>query len=174
MPELWFHIQWGTFGSWLPGDPRGFRNHQHRIHSRGDYKNPPPPGEHRGLHNYAQRVLHKPRITLDNDAKAAVRDAIIAKSSRDGAHLRCVAVSSNHVHALLNIDPDHITPVVGALKRASSHAIRDRFPGRVWGARKHVDAVRDQGYLSNVESYILAHSRIERAATWHERMGCSE
>ncbi|HEX3314753.1 MAG TPA: hypothetical protein VHR72_07680 [Gemmataceae bacterium] len=29
-----------TYGSWLPGNPRGFRSRKHRIHSSGDYKNP--------------------------------------------------------------------------------------------------------------------------------------
>ena len=27
----------GTYSSWLPGDARGFRNRDHRIHSSGDY-----------------------------------------------------------------------------------------------------------------------------------------
>jgi hypothetical protein len=46
----WRHCVIGTHNSWLPGDPRGFRAIDHKIHSSGDYKNPPPEGEHSGLH----------------------------------------------------------------------------------------------------------------------------
>jgi len=171
MPELWHHIQWSTFGAWLPGDPRGFRNHQHRIHSQGNYKAPPPSGEHRGLLEYSKRVMHKPAVTLDPKTRSLARDAIIKISGAKMIHLRCCAVSSNHVHALLRIDPEHLTVAIGALKRSSSHAIRDRFPGRVWGGRKNIESVRDQEYSANVERYILAHHRKENASTWHDRMG---
>src|SRR5262249_17500638 len=46
--KLWRHVIISTLNSWLPGDPRGFRAVNHKIHSSGDYKNPPP-GEHAGL-----------------------------------------------------------------------------------------------------------------------------
>jgi hypothetical protein len=42
----WRHLVIFTHNSWLPGDPRGFRSQNHKILSSGDYKNPPPPGEH--------------------------------------------------------------------------------------------------------------------------------
>ena len=42
----WFHIMLGSRCSWLHGDARGFRDRKHRLHSTGDYKNPPPSKEH--------------------------------------------------------------------------------------------------------------------------------
>lgn len=117
--------------------------------------------------------MHKPAITLDPDAKIAVLDSIVSASCKNSIHLRCIAVSSNHVHALLRIDPDRITVIVGSLKRSSSHAIRVRLPGRVWAGRHRADPVRDREYLANVEAYILAHHRKECAATWHDRIGYS-
>ena len=174
MPELWFHIQWSAFGTWLPGDPRGFRSHQHRIHSHGNYKNPPPEGEHRGLLLHAERTMHKPAISFDRKTRILLRDAIVTVSQSKDLHLRCVAVSSNHVHALMRIDPDRIVSIIGNIKRSSSHAIRDRIPGRVWAARKHVNPIRDQSYLAQTEQYILAHQSKENAATWHDRIGYSK
>ncbi len=35
------HVMFSTRGHWLPVDPRGFRNRDHRIHSSGDYTHPP-------------------------------------------------------------------------------------------------------------------------------------
>ena len=49
---LWRHVTLNTKNSWLPGDERGFRNRDHRIHSTGDYKTPPPKQEHAGLRRY--------------------------------------------------------------------------------------------------------------------------
>jgi hypothetical protein len=40
----WYHCMGNTYGTWLPGDSRGFRARHHREHVEGDYKFPPPPG----------------------------------------------------------------------------------------------------------------------------------
>src|SRR3954468_9029001 len=37
----WYHCMGNTYGTWLPGDPRGFRTRLHREHVEGDYRNPP-------------------------------------------------------------------------------------------------------------------------------------
>ena len=39
----WYHVNGNTYGTWLPGDPRGWRERGHKKHVAGDYKNPPPP-----------------------------------------------------------------------------------------------------------------------------------
>jgi hypothetical protein len=54
IPLRWRHIVCNTKCSWLPGDDRGFRSREHRIHSSGDYKNPPPKNEHEGLRRYQE------------------------------------------------------------------------------------------------------------------------
>ena len=48
----WRHVVIGTLRSWNFGDERGFRSRGHRIHSSGDYKNPPPRGEHAKLNEW--------------------------------------------------------------------------------------------------------------------------
>jgi hypothetical protein len=40
----WYHCMGNTFGTWLPGSPKGFRTRHHREHVEGDYKHPPPKG----------------------------------------------------------------------------------------------------------------------------------
>ena len=52
----WFHCTGGTKGTWLRGDPRGWRARHHREHCEGDYKNPPPPGAHRELYELSKRL----------------------------------------------------------------------------------------------------------------------
>ena len=53
----WYHLILSTYGSWLPGDPRGFRTRHHRFHVEGDYKDPPPPGRYEKMHKQSQHSL---------------------------------------------------------------------------------------------------------------------
>lgn len=40
----WYHVMGNTYGTWVRGDPRGWRSRHHREHVEGDYKSPPPEG----------------------------------------------------------------------------------------------------------------------------------
>ena len=35
----WYHCTAHTYGTWLRGDPRGWRARHHREHVDGDYRN---------------------------------------------------------------------------------------------------------------------------------------
>ena len=56
----WHHIQWSTYGVWLPGDPRGFRSRGGRIKSMpyDPYSSDGHKG-HRGLYRHAASLLKK-------------------------------------------------------------------------------------------------------------------
>ena len=56
-----------TYGTWLPGDPKGFRTRHHREHIEGDYRNPPPKGIYEGLHECAKRSMKRDPVFLDPD-----------------------------------------------------------------------------------------------------------
>jgi hypothetical protein len=60
----WFHVILTTYGAWLPGDPRGFRTPNHRLHIEGDYKTPPLTGKHARLHETAASTLTQPIVTI--------------------------------------------------------------------------------------------------------------
>ena len=40
----WYHVTANTYGTWLRGDPRGWRERHHRKHVEGDYQTRPVPG----------------------------------------------------------------------------------------------------------------------------------
>ena len=163
----WFHVQWGTYGSWLPGDPRGFRNRDHRIHSSGDYRHPPPKGEHAGLRFYALEQLKKPVVVLPTPLRARVRDAVVSKSIESQVRLAALSVSRVHAHALMKTERHTLGQDIGKLKRSSSHAIRDAIPGVVWAAKYHQDPVTNLNYFWTVFNYILEHESKEGASIWH-------
>jgi hypothetical protein len=53
----WRHCMSNTFGTWLPGDPRGFRTRRHREHVEGDYRNPPARSTYERRHEAARKRM---------------------------------------------------------------------------------------------------------------------
>jgi hypothetical protein len=159
------HVQWNTYGSWLPGDPRGFRNRDHRIHSSGTYKAPPPAGEHAALHMYAATRLVRNPVELSEDLRARVLAAVVQKAALLRRPIEALAVAREHVHALIFVDDLIVKAEIGKLKRHSSHAVRDIVPGTWWSAGCHPEHVEDGEYWQNVVQYIMAHQK-EGAAVW--------
>ena len=68
-----------------------------------------------------------------------------------------LAVAGMHCHMLIELpdDIDRVWEIVGQCKATSSHAIRDRLPGRVWVNRGSARRVDTAEYQRNVYYYIL-------------------
>jgi hypothetical protein len=152
----WRHVIISTYSSWLPGDPRGFRSKNHKIHSSGDYKIPPPEGEHAGLFRYSQRISGPP-VVIPPDCRATVGTAILTKLKKLKYRCLVISVAATHAHLQVELPDDlsRIRHIIGQCKTVSSHAIRDRVPGRVWardGAYKAINTIEHQ---CNVFQYIL-------------------
>ncbi len=160
----WVHVMFSAYGHWLPGDPRGFRNHDHRIHSSGDYKHPPPITEHAGLRRYAREITGKP-VSFPTDIRPVLAEALASKWLAMRVPARIVGVGSRHAHALIRVGPEDAKPIAGRAKQAASHRVRDRLPGTIWGQGCHPVRVRDQDHYRAVVEYIEDH-RGEGAALW--------
>lgn len=89
------------FGQWISGDDRGFRSANHKIHSSGDYKNPPPPGEHEGLRHWVQSHMSESPVTLEEPEYPVLGSAFILKLHREGATVRCLCCGSTHISRAL-------------------------------------------------------------------------
>ncbi len=165
----WYHIEVNTFGTWLPGDPRGFRDHDHRIHSSGDYRNPPPPSEHQALHRWVSNRLVREAIRLTAAQCEEVGRLLVDSLDRQGLRLAALAVSSNHVHALVGatMDESALRQAIGNAKRRSSHAMRAVIPGSLWQRKIGVRIVRDERHFRNALSYITRHAE-EGAWVWRQ------
>lgn len=165
----WWHLILTARGAWLHGDPRGFRSRGHRIHSSGDYKNPPPRGEHAGLHEW-HRARSGPGVSFPVDVREMIGRAILLKCRKAERRVLAIAVAPAHAHLLVELSRGRqaAEAFCGRLKQASSHAVRDRLPGSVWaGGGKPVD-IEDRSHHRRVFDYILAHSS-HGAWTWDFR-----
>src|SRR6266849_268543 len=96
----WRHVVISTVNSWLPGDPRGFRSRNHKIHSSGDYKNPPPKGEHSGLYQFSKRISGEP-VVIPQELRPVAGRAMIRKIRKLDYQVLAVSVAGMHAHMLV-------------------------------------------------------------------------
>ncbi len=86
----WYHVILSTYGSWLYGDPRGFRTRHHREHVEGDYKNPPPQGRYAERERRSRESLKCDPICLPESLRPIVGAAIRDRLEQLG-HSSCVS-----------------------------------------------------------------------------------
>src|SRR5258706_1855971 len=104
--KKWRHVIINTRSSWLHGDPRGFRDRDHRTHSSGDYRRPPPRGEHGGLYNHRQRHAG-PEVHLPHALRPMIGRAMLAYLAACEHRVLAVAVTKVHAHVLVEL-PNNI------------------------------------------------------------------
>ena len=149
------HIVVGTHCSWLHGDPRGFRDRDHRLHSSGDYKDLPPPDEHAGVRRHYERSSGDP-VDLGVEARVIICRAFVRKWRAMGYRVIACSVGKRHLHAIVEGPNDHqvFDKEVGRAKQASSHAVRSLLPGKIWAANGGCKPIRGKGHLRNSYKYV--------------------
>src|SRR5215207_6778504 len=96
----WMHCTGSTYGSWLRGDPRGWRERDHRRHVEGDYRSPPAPGTGDAIFEQSKRLMKREGVTLE-----ALRFHEVQVVD--------LCVGARHWHALARFYPvDHETWVI--------------------------------------------------------------
>jgi hypothetical protein len=178
-----------TYGTWLPGDPRGFRTRGHREHVEGDYRRPPVE-DYSARHAAAKGRMRREAVWLSEEARAVAVEAVVERLREVGCEVLAAAVSANHLHVLLRVESPRIARrglcagnrvregldplprhVLGLAKKHSAHVLRSRGlvePGGVWAKRGKVVPIGDRGHQVNVFHYIVRHAR-EGAAVWSIR-----
>ena len=119
MPDpLGFLLTWTTYGTWLPGDERGWVK-------AGKGFQPPDPIRKREAE--ARMTADAPR--LDDEQRLLVKKTIAAHCGIRGWTLHAVNCRSNHVHVVVSADRD-------------SDDVRDQF--KAWCTRRLKEPERAQ------------------------------
>src|SRR4051812_20633218 len=123
--KMWRHVIISTRRSWLHGDKRGFRSRRHRLHSSGDYKNPPPAAEHAGLLAYHEKRAKTPRVKIPKRLRAEVGAVLLHTLLNLGHRVLALSVCGKHAHALVELPRlrRDAKAVVGTCKCARSPAL---------------------------------------------------
>ena len=117
-----YFLTWTTYGTWLPGDERGWVNAA-TVNSGTSINKP----NHLRLKHSRERLREEP-IVLSNDCRSVVEKTIHEVCNYRKWRLLAVNVRSNHVHVVL-IAPD-TTPerVMNTFKSWASRRLNEAFP----------------------------------------------
>jgi hypothetical protein len=180
-----------THGTWLPGDPRGFRTRGHREHVEGDYRTPPKE-DYSCRHDQSKRQLKQPPVILTPEARAAAVESIRKSLVKiHGLEVLAISVSGMHLHLLARFPSgekptptrrglplrqrDPVRFFVGISKERSAKHLKSEglVPDtavKVWGRKGKIKRVHDRDHQLHVFQYILDHA-LESAAVWSFREG---
>lgn len=183
----WYHCVGSTYGTWLRGDPRGFRTFRHREHVDGDYRRPPAAGVWEPVFAKAESKLSYPPVVLNEAQRECMCRALVGKLEADGVEVVALAVASNHLHLLARFplldpaDSEQFAAVtlrdardpsprhyLGRARRHASFALSAaglKPESQVWAARPKCEPIRDRGHQVNTARYITQHA-VQGAACW--------
>src|SRR6476660_443916 len=95
----WVHCNGSTYGTWLRGDPRGWRSRRHREHCEGDYKNPPPKGAFDREFKQSKRAMKHEGVELSVAARKAACDAMVKALRVHGVEVLALCVGRTGWHS---------------------------------------------------------------------------
>lgn len=184
----WLLCTGSTYGTWLRGDPRGWRARRHREHVDGDYRNPPPPGAYAALEAQSRGLMKRPRVILGPSQRAAACRAMADALLFHDVELIDLCVGAAHWHVLARFTPLPKSPgikipgldfaalkrearrLMGIAKKASARVLSDAgltAPGGIWAVRCSARPIRDRTHQLALVRYVRAHAR-QGAAVWSQ------
>ena len=167
----WYHVTGNTYGTWLRGDPRGWRARWHREHVEGDYKDPPARGTFEGLYDRSKRSMKRSPIRLAVDQRRIGGQALVEKLLELEVELLDLSLNDVHYHLLARFPDKRIRWWVGLAKKHASWALSaDGLKGTVWGRKCHPTPIGDREHQLNVFDYIKDHVK-QGAWVWTFREG---
>ena len=112
---LAYFLTWTTYGSWLPGDERGW------FKKPGEFQAPDAKRE-----EGARRLLTEPPLTLDPGQRAAVERTIAEHCRIRGWHLHAVNCRTRHVHVVVTAPARAPDVVMDQFKAWCTRRLKER------------------------------------------------
>jgi|SRR5947209_5732471 len=142
---LAYHITWTTYGTWLPGDDRGWVDRSVDGVQRPDI----------GRNCLARNLMTEEPVALTPEQRDVLRRTIVDHCALRQWKLHSVNVRSSHVHVVLTADrpPDD---VMNQLKSWCSRRLNERWPGRKkwWAYHGSTKWIWDTSYLDEAVDYV--------------------
>ena len=141
-----FFITWSTYGSWLPGDARGW------VDDRGAIRAPNPQ-----LMRRAAASMKHPLVTLSAPDRVIVEQAIREQCRFRGWHLLAANCRSSHVHVVVAAPDRQADEVLRCLKAWCSRTLADRGTRRSswWTRGGSIRRLFKTRNVENVVAYVM-------------------
>ncbi|MCP4889219.1 MAG: hypothetical protein GY904_21725 [Planctomycetaceae bacterium] len=148
-------ITWTTYGTWVPGDQRGWR--------KGHLGNQPPQPR---LEAWCRKEMNEPAVLLNSRQRHAVESVCKKHANVRSWGLHAICARSNHVHVAIttNANPQKVRDQLKANATRALRELPDPIQNKkVWTRRGDVEAIRDEESLERVIIYIQeAQDRMDR------------
>ena len=124
----YYHTTAHTYGTWLRGDPRGWRARHHREHVEGDYRKPPPEGKYDALHEYAKSLMKRDPVKID-DAPICkfILERLFERFQQFNIPVPIACFDGIHAHALMQCRDHNPRIVMGIAKQYATAQLKRRW-----------------------------------------------
>jgi hypothetical protein len=157
-----------TYGTWLPGDRRGFRTRDHREHVEGDYKHPPPEGMYDATYARSRQLMKRDPIYLNVEQRLLIVRLLVESLQRRSFDVAVACVTDVHFHVLARFPDHNPRHWIGVAKKESSHYAKETHlapNGGLWAVRSKSLPARSRDHQLNAARYIFDH-RLQGGAVW--------
>ena len=171
----WYHCMGNTYGTWLPGSPKGFRTRHHREHVEGDYQNPPPEGRYDERLRKSKSLLARDPVYLNLTQRRRAVEEIVKSLQKRRIEVLVVSVDRVHFHLVARFPDRNPRHWVGVAKKESSHYLKVEGlapVGGLWAVRFECVPVADRGHQV-MGSEVRGEARREGGVGVELQMKCS-
>ena len=175
--RVWF-LTWTTYGTWLPGDDRGFVSPTFASPKPGARRNQLGTAFDRGgddLQTQARTNLKGKPIWLSPEQATVIRHQIDETAMYRGWTILAGAIMSNHVHLVIGVsgDPDPMA-MMRDFKSYASRRLNQTFArpdsGTWWTEQGSKRRVRDRSHVDAVMDYVK--HQLRPLIVWNNEVAC--
>ncbi|MBI2806806.1 MAG: transposase [Planctomycetes bacterium] len=141
-----YHITWTTYGTWLPGDARGWvKKTEAGIHAGRE-----------SLKASAERGIAQAAVTLSDAQRQTVEETIHRHCHIRGWEIHALNVRTNHVHVIVSA-PEVPEKVMGEFKAWCSRKLNEMagVNQKWWTHHGSTKWINDGAYLENAIRYVV-------------------
>ncbi len=163
----WWIVTFGTYGHWLPGDPRGFRTWRKRREV------PPPAGRsHFGESTYAAEayaeefdqtklIVTGREVRFTPEERELVAEAIADDCDTLPVVPAILSVAETHAHMVAKFGDLRIRRVVGRWRSAATRRLHasGNDTVRLWAKGCHMQSLPDEAAFRQAYEYVKAHDQ---------------
>ncbi len=114
-------VTWTTYGSWLPGDKRGYVENGHILLAN------------RGIFKASKKQMKYQAVFLNKKEIKIVLQVLLNEAKRIRNEVLALVVCANHVHIAIRPHSQSIDTIIGRYKSTTTRALWDTGrKGRIW------------------------------------------
>jgi hypothetical protein len=161
-----------TYGTWLRGDARGWRERHHRKHVDGDYKRPPKKGSFEQILARSKKLMKRDPVQLERELREIALRTIVETLIQDGMIVLIACLDAVHLHVLAQFKDKRPRQRLGWAKYYATKAVKQflnaygaavglrlelKHGEGLWGKRSECIPITDDEHRLNTLNYISKH-----------------